>query len=508
MYRSSFRMSVVLMLTALMVAVGSLYAFAGEWITGDFHTHTFLTDGSHTQADVVGHAFDTFGLDWMANSEHGGAFARNPEGVYWENVTPSPYIIGNPVKDKNGRLLMWRWQSLRDYSYPLLQALQSRYPNKTLIQGFEWNAPSHEHASVAIVEDVPTAISDFEYMFDAADKDTSRAREGLVKRNVTHADAVAAVAYLQENYADTSYCLINHPSRALKYSAADIRDFNNAAPTVCFGFEGLPGHQKEDARGGYGSNLGDNTYRARAYGGADYMVARVGGLWDSLLGEKRRFWIFANSDFHSTDGGDFYPGEYTKTYVYVKDRSPRSIIDGMRSGNTFVVHGDLINALDFTASDGKSKATMGGELIVEKGSTVKIVIRFRSPAVNNHGDKLVVDHVDLIIGDVTGKIYPDDPRYNSDTNESTRVLQRFTNKDWSTDADGFNTIVFEISNVQKDQYIRLRGTNLGVGVPNETDADGNPLIDDLAANLGLDGASEAYADLWFYSNPIFITVAK
>ncbi|HHY46294.1 MAG TPA: hypothetical protein GX506_03235, partial [Firmicutes bacterium] len=70
------------------------------------------------------------------------------------------------------------------------------------------------------------------------------------------------------------------------------------------------------------------------------------------------------------------------------------------------------------------------------------------------------------------------------------------------------TIVFEISNVQKDQYIRLRGTNLGVGVPNETDADGNPLIDDLAANLGLDGASEAYADLWFYSNPIFITVAK
>ncbi|NPV81476.1 MAG: hypothetical protein HPY52_14635 [Firmicutes bacterium] len=62
----------------------------------------------------------------------------------------------------------------------------------------------------------------------------------------------------------------------------------------------------------------------------------------------------------------------------------------MRSGNAFVVHGDLINALDFTASDGKSKATMGGDLMVEKGSTVKVVIRFRSPAANNNGDKPVV----------------------------------------------------------------------------------------------------------------------
>jgi len=33
------------------------------------------------------------------------------------------------------------------------------------------------------------------------------------------------------------------------------------------------------------------------------MTAKVGGLWDSLLGEGRRFWAFVNSDFHSATFG-------------------------------------------------------------------------------------------------------------------------------------------------------------------------------------------------------------
>lgn len=480
----------------------------GVWLTGDLHTHTFLTDGSHTEADVVGHAFDQFGLDFMANSEHGGTSARNPQGVTWDKVTPAPFIAGDPVKDKTGRPVMWRWQSLRDYSFPTLAALQQQYPHKTLIQGFEWNVPTHDHASVGIISDVPVAISDFEYQFDAGDKDTSRAYQGLVKRNATHADAVAAVTYLQQNYPGTSYVILNHPSRSLLYSAAAIRDLNNAAPSVCFGMEGFPGHQKESNRGGYGANLGENTYKARTYGGADYMVAKVGGLWDSLLGEGRRFWIFVNSDFHSAAAdADFYPGEYAKTYVYARDNSPQAIVDALRSGNSFSVQGDLINALDFNVSAGSAKATMGGELRVKKGSNVKVVIRFKSPEKNNNGDKPAVDHVDLIVGEVTGRINLGDPNYNSDTNPTTRVLARFTSKYWTTDADGYNSIVYTLENVTKNLSLRLRGTNLGVNVPYETDADGNPLMDDLATqHLGLDNAQEAWADLWFYSNPIFISV--
>ena len=51
------------------------------------------------------------------------------------------------------------------------------------------------------------------------------------------------------------------------------------------------------------------------------MTAIVGGLWDALLGEGRRFWIVASSDSrsHYTEpvraGSDFWPGEFHKNWV-------------------------------------------------------------------------------------------------------------------------------------------------------------------------------------------------
>jgi hypothetical protein len=105
--------------------------------------------------------------------------------------------------------------------------------------------------------------------------------------------------------------------------------------------------------------------------------------------------------------------------------------------------------------------------------------------------------------------------------------------------------------VSASQYVRLRGTNLPPAVPFETGSDGNPLADfytnaAVAANLRIpctttgtnvpangvtwdasrppiDGCPNhlpvvsgqkmvafdvaAWADLWFYSNPIYIQVA-
>ena len=49
------------------------------------------------------------------------------------------------------------------------------------------------------------------------------------------------------------------------------------------------------------------------------------------------------------------------------------------------------------------------------------------PDLNNHGDVPKVDHVDLISGDVTGKISPTSPAYTTQvTNPSTKVAARFT----------------------------------------------------------------------------------
>src|SRR3546814_9218505 len=87
-------------------------------------------------------------------------------------------------------------------------------------------------------------------------------------------------------------------------------------------------------------------------GGFDQMTARVGGFWDSMLGEGRRWWITANSDSHihwSDGGADFWPGEYSKTYVFA-DKNHASILAGLRSGQVFVTTGDLISDLSVSAS--------------------------------------------------------------------------------------------------------------------------------------------------------------
>lgn len=520
-------------LCAAVIAGSGGAAFAehqrGRWLAGDFHNHTFLTDGSNLQSEVLEHAFQ-FGLDWIANSEHGGAYNRNTQGLAWPADTE---FLGNPPAGK-----MWRWQSLWQYSFPIISAARSSWPDKLIVQGYEWNVPTHEHASVAIVgpaEQGGKAIAQHEYLFDGSDSGTTS--DGYLgvsgKLANSHEKAVAGAVWLEDNFPKASYFLLNHPSRALKYTIADIRDFNNAAPDVAFGFEGIPGHQKESARGGYSGS----SELARTYGGADYMIARVGGLWDALLGEGRHFYTFVDSDFHST-GGDFWPGEYAKSYTFAPDEdcdgsiSSRELLDGLRSGNSFAVHGDLINALQFTAraNDGRSfaeqerhrekrrlrvherEAAMGGELQLNKGGDVTLKIRFRSPAMNNNGDPVAVDHIDLIAGAVTGKVgrYLADgvtlnPAYDKDTNESTKVIATFTRGDFEKDDDGFLTVTYRLKNVKNAMYFRLRGTNLPPNTPNETDAAGNPLIDDL---VGPNTAAKAYADLWFYSNPIFVTVSR
>ena len=114
------------------------------------------------------------------------------------------------------------------------------------------------------------------------------------------------------------------------------------------------------------------------------------------------------------------------------------------------------------------------------------------------------------------------------------------------DGSTFLTMTFRIPAVAASQYVRLRGTNMPPAVPSETDANGNPLADVYtnandttrlaipcktvhSSGSQFDGCPDhlaiatgatnpiagqkavsfdvaAWADVWFYSNPIYIQV--
>ena len=71
-----------------------------------------------------------------------------------------------------------------------------------------------------------------------------------------------------------------------------------------------------------------------------------------------------------------------------------------------------------------------------------------------------------------------------------KSLKRFTEKDWKQDGE-YIEISYTLKDVDKDSYIRLRGTNTDQLEP-ETDPRGE----------------DPWTDLWFYSNPVFIKTAK
>jgi len=495
------------------------------YVSGDFHQHTTYTDGSYSFGLMM-EKNNQFGLDWWANSEHGGAFntwglvtgidMKDAATVLWSNT--GIHILGKANAGK-----MWRWQSLRDWNFRDVLLYRKVFPEKLIIQGYEMNVPGHEHASMCIIANQfdPTSpnvdpLAQFEYMFDNSDTDDSQP-EGWVKSAKTgHEKAVEALTWLQTNYPMQSWVIPAHPER-YKYNGSTgwniehFRDLNNAAPDVFFGFESVPGHQKSSRRGEYGSSR--PSYGVDTYGGAGLMSARVGGLWDAMLSEGRHFWLFANSDCHnnSDTGGDFFPGEFQKNYTYVaKKKDAQAVADGLRSGNSFCVMGDLIDSLSFNIGS----AVMGSVYQAAQGAvTISILVRDPQTSNNNRYSTYTnpeLDHIDLIAGTVYPAILPADANYKVDTVTTTNVIARFgktaytdaagiTTQIWTDKGNGCKQINFEyVIPAGKKMYFRLRGTNQPVNTAGETDNFGNPVIDEENNT-----AAKAFADLWFYSNPVY-----
>ena len=192
----------------------------GQYVSGDFHNHTTCSDGSISMQKLVKKSTDksdgNFGLDWFVQAGHGGNGNRNCTLVEDETLsTPVyPFVSGKgptttwvnsgvtPAGDVSGsgaNQNMWRWQSIQQFQYPLIEYLNA-YKNLPLFIGVETVVPGHEHTSMSVITgQIPTqldaatlptepglatspydalgnatALAQWEYCFDRNDSDKSR----------------------------------------------------------------------------------------------------------------------------------------------------------------------------------------------------------------------------------------------------------------------------------------------------------------------------------------------
>lgn len=322
-------------------------------------------------------------------------------------------------------------------------------------------------------------------------------------------------------------------------------------------FDGAPLTQADFAPGSEYEEVPDNMDPAKV------TLCRPGvrTMWDAMLSEGRRFWFFASSDWHSRGSfgpldfestNDFWPGEYQQNYVWIDDAEvedrAQAIVNGLRSGNSYTVQGQLISGdLKFKACTRRHCATMGETLKVRKGQVVHVLLEVTDPAGKNNskysfanpsllqiGMNVPVNEpelaqVDLIMGAVGSKLSPADPEYfNPMAPTSTRIVKSWDDlggqrygwgHKWGHkkhNKDKKEKLLYSFR-ATEDSYVRARGSNIPAGTPNERDMYGNPLSDNLSDNILCEDAAcpphingvltadvEAWADIWFHTNPIFI----
>jgi hypothetical protein len=505
--KNQMALAIAAAITTLPVASVAMAAKTpGKYVAGDIHNHTTCSDGSISMQKLVKKVTDKttdspWGLDWFVQAGHGGNGNRNCTLVEDASLgTPAfPFVSGQgptttwaasgvALKGVTSGGNMWRWQSVQEFQYPVIEYLNA-YKNLPLFIGIETNAPGHEHVSMTVINgQIPLALDNatlpngpgytplgdanalakWEYCFDRSDTDTSRGvsnawdcsvpgslNSGDVSWSATaqklipaggtgtgvkgHNKTLEGLKWMATYAPNGSYYLPTHLERAGQFNpdgnngfnVEHLRNFNNVAPKVAFGFETQPGHGASANRGEYQvkrNNIGGvqtDSVGGTTFGGTGVYGAQLGGVWDALLGEGRNFWFFASSDWHNRGSfgpddrrstQDFYPGEYQRAYSLVRNGSdklrPQAIVDGMRTGNSFSASGQIIDRLSFIACasypgmgaktnaavealavnaatnatdiEVTGCATMGEKLKVRPGAEIVVSVVVRDPAGTNY----------------------------------------------------------------------------------------------------------------------------
>lgn len=504
---------------------------AGRWVKGDHHVHSTLTDGYEDLITTLDKSYH-FGADFIFSTDHSGF-----GGWYIGNDLYRLMLDGSRIENPYGPPHDYEWaktfadQKLDDgkpqgneVTYNAIEAYRQNKleDGQYLLFGLELTVKSvHEAHSTAWFpeEDGWRTVDEFNSLCAGGYPGTPGDREYMLW----------CLDYIEER---DGIWLMNHPSRKHRQneeerrfvglSIGDLRQFNDHIPATFVGMEGAPGHHIDDRGRGYYREepvyLDEYTeeygiaYHGRTYGGFDFMTSRIGGVWDALLSEGRRFFITANSDFH-TRNRDFWPLEYSATHSFLKEESMEGIAQSLRDGKMYVNQGRLVEDLYFVARSRETNqhAWMGEELVVPAGQKVDIIMTMKSPELHNVNEfdieNASLSFVDLIAGKVGEKIGPGHPDYEKPFVDTSEVVATFERggDNWIQEADGTIKLTYTINNLEEDMYFRLRGSNNPKGTELFVDEEGNPMLD-----LDKEGSMEllAWNDRWVYSNPIFVSTEK
>ena len=283
----------------------------GKYAAGDFHNHTTCSDGSISMQKLVKKVTDKvdtpWGLDWFVQAGHGGNGNRNctlaedasldtpaypvtTQGptTTWQSTVPPVQpkgLVSGTAPNQN----MWRWQSIQEFQYPLVEYLAT-HKNLPLFVGIESVVAGHEHASMSVITgQMPAALdraslpagpvvaadtsryaaignanalAQWEYCFDRNDADTSRGNttvgsatgnnwncsvpgslnatdpswsataqklmpaSGTGSGDRGHLKTVEAMKWMAQNHADGSYYVPAHLERAGPFNPNGNNGFN------------------------------------------------------------------------------------------------------------------------------------------------------------------------------------------------------------------------------------------------------------------------------------------
>jgi hypothetical protein len=488
-----------------------------SWLSGDHHIHTQQSsDAQYRVVDHVQHAA-AYGLDWMVITDH-GSIAHAKIGV--EKVNPD------------------------------IVAAREQFGEETLVfQGLEWNIPAAEHGTVFVHpgRNEVAVLQEFENSFDGVVTNTTAnnaANENAALRGLDF----LATSVTKGRVKDAMF-FANHPARKGIDSPHEIRGWRERQPGIALGMEGAPGHQAAGIKAPTGPGSGRGFYdfsptadsfqgypleSYRTWGGFDWMTSTVGGLWDSLLSEGRPWWVTANSDSHTvylddsirppgqdtqayfdangrygdpihgtngpaTGSGDFWPGSYSRTHVGSEAFSYADVMRGLRAGRVWVDHGCLVDAVDVRLRKAGSRDPgfpLGSAVSARRGQRYELVIMIQTRSTPNWAQFVPsLAQVDVIRGSVTG------PASDRDTFNApdTAVVQTYD----VSGRSGLITLSYDLGKLDDAFYVRLRGSDgnrTAVGLNGQGVYAAGPAMDVL-------GDADPWADLWFYTNPIWVLPA-